>query len=457
MPTSPRIHRLTAIVGIATLLVATATGCSAGRQTATSTAPSAAPPLVPTEGRFTFLRTVSVEELNTILDAGRSDFLKEDKPGPGYQSPPVSKATNPVDVYTVEYETSIPERGDERVTVSGLLTLPKVADPRTIPLISYQHGTVYDEYAVPSYAFSETTPSPYDHRPESYEDRYMVALFGGNGYAVMAADYVGMGADAGNGEAYLIKGSSAQASLDLFRAVQGYLASRDTTPSKFFLAGWSQGGINTTGFLEKLESSGVAVDGAFTAAAPNDPFAAINAVLFHPLATDSPFFGPMIGQVAFSCENYGGPDGLAKASINPDFYPAMKSIYERSYGDPPGDPDALLKMMQDWDGVPKVDFLSAELRDPAVFAASDMGRCLAANEAYRQDFKTELRMYFGTDDAIVRPRIGGLAYDYHLALNATPDAENQSRLTPFLVAGGTHRRTFISGSVGAKSWMDGIR
>ena len=429
--------------------MATGLGCSPGRDSSSSATPA--------DGKFTFLKTVSVEELNAILDAGRADFLKEDPPGRGYQLPPVSKATNAVDVYTVEYQTSIPERGNQPVTVSGLLVLPRVPDQSVIPLISYQHGTVYDLYAVPSYAFADTTPSPYDHRPESYEDRYMVALFGGNGYAVMAADYVGTGANAGNGEAYLTKAVSAQASFDLYRQVQKYLATRNITPPKLFLAGWSQGGLNTTGFLEKLESNGVAVSGAFTAAAPNDPFAVINAILFHPLETDSPFFGPMIGQVAFSCERYGGPDGLAKASLNPEYYADLKSVYERSYGSPPGDPNALMDMMNRWKGVPWVNFLADNLRDPGAFAASDLGRCLAANETYRQDFQAQLRMYFGTDDPIVRPRIGKLAYDYHLALNATPQAEAQSRIAAILVQGGTHRRTFITGSVEAKSWMDRMR
>ena len=449
VPLLPKSQYLRTVLGLTAIIMATGMGCSAGKQTSPAAAPA--------EGRFTLLKTVSVEELNKILDADRADFLKEDPAGPGYRLPPVSKAANAVDVYTVEYQTSIPERGSAPVTVSGLLALPQVADQSTIPLISYQHGTLYDRYAAPSYAFADTTPSPHDHRPESYEDRYMVALFGGNGYAVMAADYVGMGVDADNGEAYLIKDASAQASFDLFRQVQSYLAGRNIKPPKVFLAGWSQGGLNTTGFLEKLESNGIQVSGAFTAAAPNDPFAAINAVLFHPLATDSPFFGPMIGQVAFSCEHYGGPAGLAKASLNPEFYPDLKSIYERSYGQPPGDPNALADMMNRWEGVPRLDFLAEELRDPAAFAASDLGRCLAANETYRQEFKAEVRMYFGTDDAIVRPRIGRLAYDYHLALNATPQAEAQSRITPFLVDGGTHRRSFITGSVAAKSWLDGMR
>ena len=165
----------------------------------------------------------------------------------------------------------------------------------------------------------------------------------------------------------------------------------------------------------------------------------------------------MIGQVAFSCERYGGPDGLAKASLNPEYYADLKSVYERSYGSPPGDPNALMDMMNRWKGVPWVNFLADNLRDPGAFAASDFGRCLAANETYRQDFQAELRMYFGTDDPIVRPRIGKLAYDYHLALNATPKAEAQSRIAAILVQGGTHRRTFITGSVEAKSWMDRMR
>jgi hypothetical protein len=41
-------------------------------------------------------------------------------------------------------------------------------------------------------------------------------------------------------------------------------------------------------------------------------------------------------------------------------------------------------------------------------------------------------------------------------LNATPQAQTQSRITPFLVEGGTHRRSFITGSVAAKSWMDSL-
>jgi hypothetical protein len=125
--------------------------------------------------KFTLLKTVSVGELNQVLDAERTTFggTELQSAGPGYRLPPAPKATNAVDIYRVTYETAVPEQGNKRVLVSGMMALPRLTDRSKIPLISYQHGTVYDKYGVPSYAFSATSPS------ESFEDRYMVALFGG--------------------------------------------------------------------------------------------------------------------------------------------------------------------------------------------------------------------------------------------------------------------------------------
>jgi hypothetical protein len=409
------------------------------------------------DAKFSFLKTVSIQDLNTILDAERRDFIKNEKFEDGNRLPAASKSKNPVDIYTVHYTTTIPKRNNERIKVSGLLALPKLDKRSPLPLIAYQHGTVYDRYGVPSYAFKTKTPSPHNHLPESYENRYMVALFGGDGYAVMAADYVGFGDDAKNNEAYLIKSVSAQASLDLYREVNKFLAQQRIGTSNFFLGGWSQGGINTTGFLEQLELQGVNVKAAFTVASPNDPLASVHANLFHPLKTDDEFIGPMLGQLAFSCETYEAQPGLAKESLNPTYYEKMKSVYERSYGYQPGDPYALFQIMKDWQDVSSVTFLKDALRTPAAFVNSAFGRCLAGNATYRQEFKTDLRMYYGNRDIYIRPRVARLAYDYNLALNATQLAESEVKIIPVFVKGGTHRLTFITGSVDAKSWMDSLR
>ena len=143
---------------------------------------------------FTLLRTASVEELDRILDAERTVFLQAQKPGPGYVLPAPSKARNAVELYTVRYESKVPERGAEKVVVTGLVALPVVADRAALPLVAYQHGTVFGKYEVPSFSFQRTSPGRHPHYDGAYETRHMVAQFAGNGYALVAADYFGMGA-----------------------------------------------------------------------------------------------------------------------------------------------------------------------------------------------------------------------------------------------------------------------
>jgi hypothetical protein len=91
-------------------------------------------------------------------------------------------------------------------------------------------------------------------------------------------------------------------------------------PTHLFLGGWSQGGLNTTAFLQALEGQGVKVRGAFTASAPNDPLAAMGAFLFHPQKSDTTYFVPLLAQTLLACEAHGGPQGLAMATIEPEFF-----------------------------------------------------------------------------------------------------------------------------------------
>lgn len=257
---------------------------------------------------FTLLKTVTVSELNTILSAEREKFIETTTRGDGYELPPVATASNDVDLFVVRYYSESPDLGNrKKMIASGLLALPKISNLSGVPLLSYQHGTVWGKYEVPSYSFKSSNPAGYAHYDNAYETRHMVGLYAGNGYAVMAADYLGMGDGSEYNEAYMMKLSTAQVNYDLYLAVRDYLASRGIGISKFFLGGWSQGGLNTTGFLELLESRGVAVTAAFTAASPNDPFASLNGTLFHPRAKDAPWINTILALTIFSCENYIGP------------------------------------------------------------------------------------------------------------------------------------------------------
>lgn len=400
------------------------------------------------DATFTFLRTVKVAELNEMLSAERDEFLRSASPGREYQMPAAPTATNDVDLYTVRYLTTSPDLGNgKRLIVSGLLALPRIKEPDGIPLISYQHGTVWGSYEVPSYAFKISNPAGYAHYGAAYETRFMVALFAGNGYALMAADYLGLGDAVGSTDAYMMKQSTAQVNYDLYLDVRSYLSSKAIPVSKVFLGGWSQGGLNTTGFLELLERRGVEVQAAFTAASPNDPFVSTNGTLYHPRGNDAPWINTILALTIFSCESYMGSEGLAQATVLAEYLDDFRSIYDRkSY------PTRLMGLLQAWDGKAPLDYLRPEFRDPSFFSSSAYGQCLAKNGTYRHEFKTDIKMFYGSNDEVIRVGVARLGADYQEAMVAP----SSSRITPILVEGADHRLTFISAAPIAKAWMDSL-
>lgn len=121
--------------------------------------------------------------------------------------------------------------------VSGLIAIPRLDKKGSIPFISYQHGTVFGRYDAPSYAFKASNPAGYAHYDDAYETRYMVGLYAGNGYALMAADYFGLGDASDTDEGYMIKRGTAKANYDLYLAARPFLAEKNIEVSKFYLGG----------------------------------------------------------------------------------------------------------------------------------------------------------------------------------------------------------------------------
>ena len=406
------------------------------------------------EAVFTYLKTVSAGELTRMLDEERATFIASQKAGDGYQLPPVSTATNDVELYTVRYLSQVPEQGGKPITATGLIALPVLADRSKLPLIAYEHGTVYGKYEVPSYAFVANNPSDYPHYDGSYETRYMTGLFAGNGYALIAADYFGMGGSAAEPEAYFVKGSTQRASEDLYRAALGFMKSKGIEQKELFIGGWSQGGLNATGLQERFEEDGIPVTATFTASAPADPYAALNGLLFYPRAgIDAPWVNTIMALSVFAFQNYYGPADLAKQTLDPAVYDDMKAIYERSYKGQEG----LKQIMERNAGRGLLEYLRPELRDPVRFGVSDYGRLLASNETYRQSFQAPISMYFGSVDEVVKPMIGMLAAAYQAVLIGNLSDQSGNHVHPIDVKGGTHRLTFIAAAPAGKVWMDGLR
>ena len=92
--------------------------------------------------RYTHIGDYNVERLNRILGEEVKEFSSF-----AVHYPP---ATNAVSLYRVVYETTIPERGNQPTTASGLVAVPQVPQ-HTLPVVSYQHGTVFTKTAVPSH------------------------------------------------------------------------------------------------------------------------------------------------------------------------------------------------------------------------------------------------------------------------------------------------------------------
>lgn len=403
---------------------------------------------------FTYLKTVKAVELSRILDEQRTAFLGTHEAHPDYVLPPPSTAANDVELHVVRYDSVIPELGNRKITASGLVAIPVLPDRKKLPSIIYEHGTVFGKYEVPSYAFKDKNPTAYAHSDGSYETRHMVGLFGGNGYVVMAADYFGMGDGAASPEAYFVKASTQQASYDFFLDVQAFLKSKGIEQSHVFVGGWSQGGLNATGLLEKLEASKVAVAGAFTASAPGDPFAALHGLMYSPRpGLDAVWLNTIVGLSVFAFENYYGEKDLAKSVLDPDVYAELRSIYERSYAGP----EALGAMLGRSADRPLISYFREEYRDPAYFAQSKYGRLLAQSETYRQFFKTPVRMYYGSRDEVIKESIGRLVADYQAVLVGNEDDLAKSHVVAERVAGADHRRTFISAAPAARVWMDELR
>ncbi len=304
-----------------------------------------------------------------------------------------SPARNAVNLYRVTYSSVVPEQGNRPIVTTGLVAVPEGATGG-LPVFSYQHGTVYGKEEVPSIP------------DQSAETRLALALFAGQGYVVIGADYFGMG-DTKEPEGYVVKGSHQQATFDMLLASRAVLQNLGVTTTKLFLGGWSQGGFVTMAFLEKLENSGVPVAAAATASAPVDAFVMVSGALDFPRKIDAVWMNSVFILSAFSFENYYGVPGLARALFTDEAYDVARKVYEREKVDFAAVPTDLHKLIR------------PEYFDPKFLAASTYGRLLLdKTNAYRWVIQTPTRNYYGEADEAIAVGLGRLAMTFQQAMGA---------------------------------------
>jgi pimeloyl-ACP methyl ester carboxylesterase len=367
--------------------------------------------------QYQYLGAYDIARLNKIMTTERTEFsdFKADYPPARY----------PVKLYRIVYSSVIPERNNRPTVASGLLAVPETGNA-AMPVVSYQHGTVFTKTAVPS------------HPEESMETRLTIARFAGQGYLVLAADYFGKGLSA-EPDSYLVKAATQQACLDFLFAARAVSAELNITMGPLFLSGWSQGGWSTMVFLNKLESLNIPVKAAAVASAPVDLFAIINRWIHAPEAIDAVYLPGLIALQANAYEEYHQIPGLAAAVIKPEYQPAARDLYLNRIGWEEFRAKTPAKIG---------DFVRSDFVQSSSVGDHPYSQLLQAGQAYRWRGVTPIHSYYGGIDEVVPEYIAALPAGYQAimggakatAVAAGPQAD--------------HRGTFVYGLLHQKDWFD---
>ena len=361
-----------------------------------------------------------VDRLNAILTKEVAEFSSFPTAYPA--------AENPVKLYKVVYQTVIPEQDNRPVEVSGLIAVPEVKG-EVLPMVSYQHGTVFSRTAVPS------APE------ESMETRLMVARFSGQGYIVVAADYVGKGVS-NEPDGWLVKGVAAQACLDMLLAARAVCADLGLTPGDLFLSGWSQGSFSTSAFLERLETMGIPVKAAAMASAPNDIYLCFNRWIHVSSELDVHWLVATASMLVNAYETYYDLPGLSRTAIKSEYWQTARDLYDNKIA---------------WEQAAKTlptktrDLFQEDFVTQCSLASNRFSQHLQRSRSYEWRFHTPTRFYYGQIDEVVSPYMVKLPVEYQKTLGGAP-AE-----AVFAGEKADHRGTFLFAVNGGKRWFDELR
>lgn len=387
-------------------------------------AQTAAPTAVASGTEYQLIGVFDLARLDRILGDELQDFMKS-SPLPGEFKGRFPAARYPVRLYRVRYASVVPELDNRPTVASGLVAVPETGRS-TMPMVSYQHGTVFERTSVPS-------------RPdESMETRIMIARFASQGYVVIGADYFGRG-DSELPDSYLVKGSTQQATYDMLSAAKSVLSSLGVGTSHLFVSGWSQGGWATMAYLQKLEGVGVPVTAAAVASAPVDISLIVNRWLNNPQPVDAIYLPGVLSLQLQAHANYHDMPGLDETAIRPEYLSAARDLYAGRV-----DFSTFYSRTK-----PTLrEFTRPEFRAAIAVGKGSYWRGIDASQAYRWRRVTPLRTWYGGSDEVTPVMIGKLPEQTQALLGG---AETRA-----MDAGdkADHRAVFVRAVLDQKGWFD---
>jgi pimeloyl-ACP methyl ester carboxylesterase len=367
--------------------------------------------------RYQYLGTYDVPLLN--------DILTKEVPQAVGGKVSFTPAKNAVKLYKVEYNSVIPEQNNRPTLASGLIAIPDTG-LKSMPMISYQHGTLYADMGVSS-------------QPDKcFEMRLMIAQFAAQGYIVIGADYFGLGSSKEK-DSYMVLNSHVQSCYDMYDAAKAILEKEAITINNFFVTGWSQGGVVSMALLERLETLRIPVQAMGTAAAQCDGFVMANGFLSHPRKIDAEWVTMVFILTAFSFEEYYQIPGLARGVFTEEFYDVAKRVYNK---------DLTLEVKDYPTDLRKL--IRSEYFDSNYFKQSAYGKLLLEMHPYRWDIKTPVKMCYGDSDECLSIGLARLPMEWQKAIgNNTTEAISMG-------PDATHRITYARAAVVWKKWFDSL-
>lgn len=354
-------------------------------------------------------------------------------------------ARHDVDLHRLVTTVTVPETG-EKLTVSGLLALP-VGVEGPLPVVCWQHGTILSFDQVPSNllllrdAAYQTTDSK-----DSLETLLNVQRFAGQGYAVIAADYVGKGPFRhGRGEGYAVKDVTVQTCLAMLDTGMAVMKAMKRRPGALFLNGWSQGALKTQWLHQALRRQSRPI----AATAVESPFndlteawrfwAGAQEFPVPPGTASYPALPDWISLCMIvtlgSYQLHYRLDGLFESAIRPEFH-GLARRYWSDYA-PNFDPTQPLPSGRTFLVPGFLDRFTDERNSAFI-------RRMAGNSATWWHYDEPIRFHFGLADEAIHPTMAGRAL-----------AAGGGKTTGVPIAGASHRGTFLAALFGDASTLAG--
>lgn len=274
-----------------------------------------------------------------------------------------------VDAWRVVYPST--DHAGRPIRLSGFLALPRGAEPTS--LVSWHHGTATTRTAVPSNVSGDAMAAAF--------------AFAGTGRAVIAPDYLGLGASPLT-HTYLVADDTARAIVDLLAAARATPGVPATPP---FLVGFSQGAHACLATQAAMEAAGQPVRAsAAVAGAHNLRRISLPAALAGGAASHSLY-------LAYLSRGYAARYGRALESVlTGDWAARARDLFDR--------PHTPAEIIAGLPAQPRAMFR------PDFLAAADGGGAhwlldaLAANETSHFTPRAPIRLYYGSADRDVIPR-----------------------------------------------------